>query len=436
MLKLVNLKEKDYEKFLSNQKKSHFLQSFAWGEFSKQQKKLIPHYTGLINEKNEIKATALLLQKQLPFGYSYFYSPRGFVLDYSDLELLEVMSLKVIDYVKNQNGIFFKIDPDIIINNKNYLNENVDLEYPAVKIIETLKKIGFKIHNYDQDFHSSQPKFTFRLDLKQSSEELYNHFSKTTRQRIGKSKKLDTIVEIGNRDDISSFYDLMLLTENRKGFVSHSKNYYESLYDIFNSKKNSKALLFLGKIKFNNTIKTLKKSLSDIENQISKLSTENISKNSKIKYRQLCEQKEKTNLDIKKYEKAKKKYGKELILSAHMIIQYGDKSWVLYAGNHDKLSETYVNYNTYNQHLFYSKNEKLNYYDQFGTIGNISKNNPNYGIHEFKKKFGGNYIEFIGEYEYITNKIIYFVFKNLVPIYRNYNLRKSQKNLKKTIEKN
>ena len=61
-------------------------------------------------------------------------------------------------------------------------------------------------------------------------------------------------------------------------------------------------------------------------------------------------------------------------------------------------------------------NEELN--DQFGTIGDFNPNNPLLGLHEFKKKFGGNYVEFIGEFDYVIKKGMYFVFTKLVPFYR------------------
>ena len=114
----------------------------------------------------------------------------------------------------------------------------------------------------------------------------------------------------------------------------------------------------------------------------------------------------------------KKEYGNDLTLSAHMIIEYGDKAWVLYAGNHNILSETYVNYATYYEHLKYCKEQGLKIYDQFGTTGDLSKDNPRYGLHVFKKTFGGNYIEFMGEFDLVTNKFMYFVFTKLVPFYR------------------
>ncbi len=116
-----------------------------------------------------------------------------------------------------------------------------------------------------------------------------------------------------------------------------------------------------------------------------------------------------------------------------MIIEYSDKAWVLYAGNHNILSETYVNYNTYYEHIKYCKEKGIKIYDQFGTIGDLSPNNPRLGLHEFKKKFGGDYVEFIGEWDYVTNKFMYFVFTKLVPLYRKIVRNKSKKVLKNEV---
>ena len=145
-----------------------------------------------------------------------------------------------------------------------------------------------------------------------------------------------------------------------------------------------------------------------------------------------AEVKQKENIleEIEKFKEYRKQYGNEITLSAHMIIEYGDKAWVLYAGNHNILSETYVNYSTYFEHIKYCKEKGIKIYDQFGTIGDLSKSNPRLGLHEFKKKFGGDYIEFIGEWDYIINPIMYFVFTKLVPIYRKMIRNKSKKELK------
>ena len=435
MLKLKNIEKEKFDDFIKNHKsKSHFLQSLSWGEFSKIKKNLTPYYLGLVNENDEIVAATLLLEKKLPMNLCYFYAPRGFVLDYSKKELVKTMTKKIVDFAKNKKAIFVKIDPDIIKTQFNYLNEEKQNPHYE-EIFNTLKEAGFKHQGFTKNFETMQPRYTFRIDLTQSMEDIEEHFSKTTKQRIAKALKLDTEVVIGTKNDIKEFYHLMTLTENRKDFISYNEDYYETLYEIFNGNESSKATLFLGKIHILKTIKALEKNLKTINNQISILPIDNLSKSAKAKLTELTKQKENINKEIEKYKEYKKEYGTEITLSAHMIIEYGDKAWVLYAGNHNILSETYVNYNTYYEHIKYCKNKGIKIYDQFGTIGDLSKDNPRLGLHEFKKKFGGDYVEFIGEWDYITNKPMYFVFTKLVPLYRKIVRNKSKKALKNEVSK-
>ncbi len=435
MLKLKNIEKEKFDNFVKNHKtKSHFLQSLSWGEFAKVKKNLTPYYLGLTTDDDEIVAATLLLEKKLPMNMCYFYAPRGFVLDYKNKELVRTMTKKIVEFAKSKKAIFVKIDPDLIKQSTNYQDvtvKNKDYE----EIFETLKSCGFKHQGFTQNFETMQPRYTFRIDLTQSLEDIEAHFSKTTKQRIAKSLKLDTEVTIGTKDDLKEFYHLMTLTESRKDFISYNEDYYETLYEIFNGNENSKATLFLGKVHFNKTIKALEKNLKTINDQISILPIDNLSKSAKNKLKELTTQKQNITKEIEKYKEYKKEYGNDITLSAHMIIEYGDKAWVLYAGNHNDLSETYVNYNTYYEHIKYCKEKGIKIYDQFGTIGDLSKNNPRLGLHEFKKKFGGDYIEFIGEWDYVRNPLMYFVFTKLVPIYRKIIRNKSKKELQNEVNK-
>ena len=286
---------------------------------------------------------------------------------------------------------------------------------------------------FTKNFESAQPRYTFRIDLTKSMEEIESHFSKTTRQRIAKSLKLKTKVEIGTEKDLKTFYHLMMLTESRKDFVSYGIDYYKSLYRLFN--EDNKATLFLGKVNIKESLEVLENDLDDVNKKIDELPKENMSKSAKNKLKELTRQKENLEKEVDKYNDYLKEYGEEVTLSAHMILEYGDKAWVLYAGNHNILTETYVNYHTYYEHLKFCKDRGLKIYDQFGTIGDLSKDNPRLGLHEFKKKFGGDYVEFMGEFDYVVKPLYYFAFTKVVPIYRNMIKKRKKKELKDEIER-
>ena len=428
-----NLDKLEYEKFVKKSEKSHFLQSYAWGEFSKASRGLIPHYVGLKNDKNKLVATALLLQKKLPKGYSYFYSPRGFVIDFYDKETLEVFTKEVLNYTKEFKSIFLKIDPDIEWKKYDYLNNPIELEKDPQVIFDTLTKLGFKHLGFTKNFETMQPRYTFRIDMNQSLEEIENRFSKTTKQRIKKAISLNTKVRIGTREDLTTFDNLMKITENRKDFVSHDLDYYEKLFDIYN--KDNKFILFMGSVDLEEITKKYKTELDEYKKELDKLSGDSLSKSENTRKKELLTKIESHQKLLEQYESDLKEYGSEITLNAHAIIEYANKAWVIYAGNHNILTSTYSNYKTYEEHIKHCHEQGIKMYDQFGTIGDLSKDNPRLGLHEFKKKFGGDYVEFIGEFDFITNKLMYFIFTKLVPIYRRIIRNRSKKEIKNGISK-
>lgn len=437
MNKLVELDVKKYDKYVKNHPtKSHFLQSYAWGEFAKKEKNQTPYYMGLVDSDNNILGTALLLQKHLPFGYSYFYSPRGFVIDFKDQELLKEFTSEIVKFAKSKKGIFVKIDPDLIWNSENYKGEKVEVEYNSKEIFDNLKRMGFKHLGFTKNFETNQPRYTFRIDMNKSLEEIEDAFSKTTKQRIAKAESLETKVRLGDSSDIVLFHHLMELTESRKDFVSHDLKYYQSLYDIYN--KTNKMNLFIGSVDIKKIIKKYKKEKTEIDKEINTFDdVENLSKSAKNKLNELIKKRDKLEKDINEYLSIHEKYKEdEMVLNGHVIMEYGDKAWVLYAGNHNELTSSYSNYKVYNEHIKYCHEHGIKMYDQFGTIGDLSSNNPRLGLHEFKKKFGGDYVEFIGEFDYIINPFMYFCFTKLVPLYRNIVKSIAKKNIKKSISKN
>ena len=425
MIFVENIPKEEYDTFTKNHLKSHFLQSYDWGEFARREKNFIPHYVGL-KEDDKLVATALLLQKKLPLGLSYLYSPRGFVVDFQNFELLKTFTQEIKKFAKKKRAIFIKIDPDLIIHRENYLGEELKPDYDKEEILQNFSKLGFKHQGFTKNFETMQPRYSFRVDMTQSMEEIYDKFSKTTKQRIKKAEDLQVEVSIGTKEDLKEFFALMKLTENRKDFVSHDLSYYETLYDLFHSQ--DKCNLFLGKVNVEKILLQKKKEKEPIQKEYEELlAVENRSKSQNSKLKELERRISKLEEDIVKFSDTKQKYGTEITLSGHFIIEYGNKAWVLYAGNHNILSDTYTNYKTYYEHFKFYHN-RVPIYDQFGTIGDLREENPLLGPHEFKKKFGGDYVEFIGEFNLITKPIFYFAFQKLVPFYRNHIKRKAKKN--------
>ena len=215
---IENVSEKEYEKFVLNHKtKSHFLQSYDWGEFSKKNKNVTPYYVGLVNDKNKLVATALLLQRKMYFGYSYFYSPRGFVCDYNDLELIKEFTLKIKEFAKKKKALFLKIDPDIKLESLD-IDGNVTVGVDNHKLVDYLKSIGYKHLGFNKAFEHNQPRYTFRLDLTQGLDSIKNNFHSTTKKVMNKGNNYELDIYTNDEKYVDDFDKTMTETADREIF--------------------------------------------------------------------------------------------------------------------------------------------------------------------------------------------------------------------------
>lgn len=395
-MKLKKIKEKEYIKFTKD--KAHFLQSYEWGELSKT-RNFKPLYVGLY-DNNKLVATALLLRKDLLLGYSYYYIPRGFTLDYNDFSLIKEFTLRLKEFL-DKKVIFFRIDPDIKLHTID-LNANKIDGLDNYKLVSFLKSIGYKHRKLTYFFETTEPRFTYRIDLDKSVEEIDKNYSQMVRHHIKRANKYKVMVELGNRDSIKEFVRLMKLTESRQNFYSHPDKFYYDFYDIF---------------KDNLTILLASVNLNDI---ISYLDSE-ISKNDERKEKLLHEK----NEYLKKFKLNEKYY-----VSAYYMITYGNKSWYLYGANDLDFKNTCANYKLFDYQIKEAKRLGSTIFDEFGTIGKPNSKSNLVGLNEFKKKWGGEYTEFIGEFDFVLNKFMYTIFKILIPIRHKiirYKLRKKVK---------
>lgn len=417
---IENLSKEEFDNFVISSDKSHFLHSYAWGQVQKENKKFHPLYVGM-KKDGKVVSAALILEKNLFLGYTYFYIPRGFVIDYENKRLLTKFNNYIKELAIKRKAIFIKIDPDVIWSNKNYLDETIEVNNQI--IFDNITSLGFKHKGFTKGFTTNQPRYTFRIDFNQNFDDIYEHFSKTTKQRIKKAEDLD--VEVKITKEVDDFCKLMAITEGRKNFTSHENNFYKILCDNYYKDKYN---IFLGIVNIKKIISKYEKEIKTLKKEVETLG-EATSKSSKSKQTQLLKRIEGLENKITKYSSYQKEFGDKIVLNAHFIIEYGDKAWVLYAGNHDILTDTYSNYKVYLEHIKFYYDKGIKIYDQFGTIGDLRKDNPQIGLHEFKKKFGGNYIEFIGEFDLVLNKSLYFLYNSVLP-----RIRKCKKNIKKIIK--
>ena len=158
-----------FNAFLAKAPKGHVLQSWEWGEI-KSRTGWIP-WRLIIEENKEIVAVASILERKIPVvGIPIFYVSRGPVVDWKNVELLDLVLAEIRKLAKTRGAIFLKIDPDVPSSEK-------ELE-------QYLISRGFRSAESGKGFEGVQPKYVFRLDISPDEETLLANMQQKTRYNI------------------------------------------------------------------------------------------------------------------------------------------------------------------------------------------------------------------------------------------------------------
>ncbi len=90
-------------------------------------------------------------------------------------------------------------------------------------------------------------------------------------------------------------------------------------------------------------------------------------------------------------------------IAGTLAVQYGDKVWYLYGASSNKKRNLMPNYLLQWEMIRWSVETNCKTYDFRGVSGDISEDNPLYGLYRFKKGFGGDFTEFCGEFESVIS---------------------------------
>lgn len=387
MLRLKNLDKEVYDNYVKSHKdKSHFLHSESLTEFIKVENNLTPYYLGLVSENDEIVCATTIFQEYLKMNYCRLYIPAGFIVDYKNKHLLKTMTKKIVDFAISKKALSIEMSP--------YISDNLKDEDKSI-IIENLKAVGFKQTNKSSDIMLKEK--TERIDLTEDMETIENNFSNEIKDYLTKAISLETEVLVGSKKDLDSLYEIMLNINKEE---VHSKDYYETLYEILNGNNYTKATIILGKINLTKTIKSLEKKIKRTSDQISIIPIDSLTKSSKDKLANLTKQKEELTQELEKFRIFKQEHSQESTICAHLLIEHNDKAWLLYDYNKNVLEETYLKYYTYYKDIKYCKDHGIKYLEQISP--------------SILTEFNAKTIESIGTYTYkvrpITNFIITKIF--------------------------
>lgn len=352
-------------------------------------------FIGYVDELGIIKAASLILIHKINFSHKFGYSPKGFLIDYFDYDLIKSFCEALKNYYKKRL-VFIKINPDIAIGEINKKSKLTNYNQNII-IRDYLKEIGFAKLKDNLYFESLFPRFNGIISLEEYDIKKLN---KNTRNNIRKAEKRGLTIEKIDRSGIDILFSFI------KKKNCGNEYYYKNYYNIF--AKNNASDIFLVKIDYekylinckNEYDKELQKNSELAEELIKNANDVNI--NSKMNSDKALLS-YKNNIEIAT---AGLRENKTTYIAGAFIIKYNNRINIIASGINPAYKTFNANYFLHNELIKYYKKD-FKYIDLNGLTGDFSKTNPYKGLNDFKLGYNPHIYEFIGEFDLILNDKTY-----------------------------
>ena len=418
-MKLVELSKTEFNEFTNYLEICPFEQSIYWANF-KSGENWHPYFLGLEDKNKLLGATLLLANENKSIKKRFFYAPQGFLIDYKNYDLLEIFTKEIINFVKEKNGIYLKIDPEILTTEKDENGRELQGGINNLFIKDYLLKLGF----IETDNNTLNPKYTMKLDLTDKSlNDILNNMSKKARQIIKRNERLGYIVRELKQDELPIFIKTMDKISSKFNTIEYELPFYEDLASAF-TKEHLK--IMIAELDLNTTLNNLKKEEKVL--QIEKEKRIGLYQNNQLTEETFIEKelgyKEQINIINKRrkyYLSLKEKADNDKIfLGGYLFLMYGKEITALIGGMDDEYIDLDVSYSIH----FKMLKKAIEY--GYRSYNFYEVKDVNDGGFFFKQNFGAKLFEHIGEFDYPIDLNSYKKYKKYFPLY--YGVKSVYKN--------
>ena len=413
-MEFVELSEKE---FLNYSKKSPYTSFYQMPEWAKVKKTngWNSYFVGL-KDNNKIVAATLLLSKKIKMFKTMFYAPRGFLLDYNDLDLLKEFTNKVKEYIKSKDALFLKINPYVDYQERD-VDGNIIENTEKKELLKTLEELGFKHNGFyiEQDKKTDlEPRWISVLDTKDKDmDTLYKEMRSSTKWRLNNSKKNALRIIDAKYEDLEEFKNLMKHTAERREFVDRPLSYYQDMFKILKEKDLVRVLLI--EINFKELIELSEKNLEETNAKIEEIK-DNTRKEKQLKEFYL--EKERLESKIKELQEIIREDGEKKIISGGWYMLYGREIIYLFGASYKKYMKYNPQYLLQWEMINYAIDNNYEAFNFYGIDGNFNKESKGFGLFDFKRGFNACVHELIGEFDLIIDKPRYLLYTVCFKIYK------------------
>ncbi len=367
---------------------------------------------GLLNNNIIVAATLILVKKEE--GFKYAYAPRGFLLNYEDFYLLRDFTVQIKNFLGKMNIIGLKINPLITRNIYNF-EQQTRYSNPKYQLVyESLRQNEYYHLGYNNFFEALKPRFEAIIDLNKPLYQLFQNIKKNYRTKIRSAIKNGIQTYQGNINDLAYLYDF---TKDR---YKRNLDYFKDCFNYFSNRKMIE--LYYTKLDTKVYLQAIQKRLTTYEEKSNQLNNLIMSKQSN-KNQKLINKKINIDRYLNQYKNELinatnllRNYPEGIVTSCILLIKQDKEITILIDGYDKKFKKLNSKHLLIWQIIqIYQKQGYTKF--NLGGISNMAIDANRYsGLDEFKLNFGAQMIEYAGDFELVTHKRNYNLYRNYVPI--------------------
>ena len=334
--------------------RAHFLQTWEWGEFKAQS-------TGWNAERclyrdtseNIIAAASILARRMGPFRVMYV--PKGPLFADEESTYMGAVLEHLEGLARRRLAIWLKIDPDIEAGRGIPDAAPVDDDdRPDRENPYGQRCINIlQAHNWRFSDDQIQFRNTFYTDLTQSEDELMSDMSSSTRRKIRIADREGVEVRATTDDnDLRTLFDIYALTSDRQDFTIRPWEYYHQLWRSFLDNDLARVLV------------------AEVDGEI---------------------------------------------VSGMVLFHFGQRVWYFNGMSSNKHRDKQPNHALQWAAMQWAKSAGYTIYDWWGAPDTFTKDDPMWGVYQFKDRFGGEVVRHIGAWDYVPYPPLNYIYRTVMP---------------------
>ncbi|MEG0176495.1 lipid II:glycine glycyltransferase FemX [Anaerorhabdus sp.] len=367
----------DFDDFVLKHNLVHYTKTSMWAQNKNNEG--TPVYLGFV-DNNQLIGTALAFKRKW-HNKTYFYIPWGPCLNTNNLEQFKEALQLCIQYARKENAFFLRTDFNIQRVSRDIDGNQID-GINNEHITELLKEIGFKHKGYGYAYNGSWVnRYTLIANLDKPLDEILKSYHKARQTAIKRHSIIGVTTHLATQSEISYLMEFEKELAEIQGFKPHTRTYFENIMDSFKDH----ARFYITEI--------------DLKQMVAGLDEE-------IHSKKYAKDKEALASKEKEYNEAvslHSKYGDNVVIAAGLFLYVGNTSYDLYTYNRKEFNFVKPVDNLHYFAMNDMKNLGVLKYDMCGFSGVTNSDDPYYGLYSYKKSFGSEFTEYIGEFDYILN---------------------------------